>query len=339
MRPSPRKPSALWPDFSALLHPPRSRRALLGVVAVTIGSRAVGLGKPARIGMAQASPIASPPPEDDPEITVWTDYLQVKSDYYRLLEEWPTDRDALAQATPMDFPGQRDLASVLIVHDLAGMNWHIRDVARRICKEGYGVLVLDMVDGNGGTAMVEDPSTIPAILAQRPLEDYVLALRKIITVWTSGPPAEDRFAILGFGFGGTLAWRMAIEDARINTIVTVNGTPPAGSGLASSRATAVASETAVPNAPAASTFQPPITPEIMAIFSAEGAPLTPRDQLNLDKDLTAAGIPHSITTYPGTAADFLDDTSLHFDSDQASRAWSDILSFLRRQLGPNTPFV
>jgi carboxymethylenebutenolidase len=123
-------------------------------------------------------------------------------------------------AQPAD-PGSR--AGVLVVHEIFGLNDHIRDVARRLAKAGYLALAVDLASRAGGTAEAGD---VAAALTQGPIEDRIADLDAGLAYLEAQPEYNGRLGVTGFCFGGGMTLSYAAAQPKVRAAVPYYGPTP-----------------------------------------------------------------------------------------------------------------
>ncbi len=195
--------------------------------------------------------------------------------------------------------------AILVCHENRGLTPHIEDVARRLAKEGYVALALDLLSREGGTA-TQDPDQVPALLSGAPPERHVGDFAAgIAYLQTLDYIAAERFGMTGYCFGGGITWRCATALPQLKAAVPFYGPAP---DLAQ-----------VPNIKAA----------VLGVY----AELDERINANkdaLDQALTEAGIVHQMNVYPGVNHAFHNDTGQRYDETQATQAWQDTLAWFKK---------
>src|SRR5439155_24811419 len=122
---------------------------------------------------------------------------------------------------------------ILVCHRNHDVNEHIRDVTRRLAKEGYLACAVDLISREGGTAKITDPAQIPALLtgsgsqvipAERHIGDFQAAV-KFYTGQSLVRPGA--YGMTGFCFGGSITWRTATKTPELKAVAPwYGGSPP-----------------------------------------------------------------------------------------------------------------
>ncbi len=149
--------------------------------------------------------------------------------------------DPAIDAGPVQFPGQGATllgylsrpklngphSVILVCHENRGLTEHHIDVTRRLAKEGYVALAVDLLSREGGTGKVSDPSQIPGMLVNSPKEQLVQDFRSGLAHLQSQPfVSKDRIGMMGFCFGGGVTWRCATQMPELRAAVPFYGPNP-----------------------------------------------------------------------------------------------------------------
>jgi carboxymethylenebutenolidase len=114
---------------------------------------------------------------------------------------------------------------VLIVHDVGGMNEEVRNMAQKLAGEGFVSLAPDLLSRVGGTDKVplnQRARTVAQLPSVKSVDDvsagyeYLARLSEI---------DSQKISILGLGWGGWRAYRVA-EDLPVYKVVIYCGTTP-----------------------------------------------------------------------------------------------------------------
>jgi carboxymethylenebutenolidase len=156
----------------------------------------------------------------DPDVHVSDADLAVE----RARTPGPHGEQAVYIARPRE--GQRAPA-VLVIHENKGLVPYIENVARRLAALGYVAVAPDLLSRVGGTGAYETPGDATAALSAIDGDDIVADVRAVLA-WVAERDyvAPDRLAILGFCYGGGVAWRVLTEEPRLTTGVPFYGPIP-----------------------------------------------------------------------------------------------------------------
>jgi carboxymethylenebutenolidase len=109
-------------------------------------------------------------------------------------------------------------AGVMLVSDNRALSSYTMDVTRRLAKAGFAALAVDLVSREGGTAAVEadDPSKVPGILGSAGPARHVSDLSAGVTFLQAQPFVRPGgLGVVGFCFGGGIAWLLATSNSAI----------------------------------------------------------------------------------------------------------------------------
>ncbi len=124
----------------------------------------------------------------------------------------------LAQpSAPGRYPG------IIVLHEIFGINDHIRDVARRLAKVGYVAIAPDLVSRAGGTESAPD---IVGALISGPLEDRVADLNATYDYLKRVDGFTGRLGVTGFCFGGGMSLAFAAAQPKVVAAVPYYGPTP-----------------------------------------------------------------------------------------------------------------
>jgi carboxymethylenebutenolidase len=196
--------------------------------------------------------------------------------------------------------------AVIVVHEAWGLNGQIRDVARRLSREGYVAIVPDLYHGR----MPNDPQRAREF-AQALDRDAALADLRAALAWLRRHPdtSKSRVAVMGFGMGGRLAQELALEGSDLAAVVMFYGTPVTDVERLK--------ELPVP---------------ILAHFGADDDALPPWHAEKLREALAQAGKTGEVFAYPGAGSAFMNENRSTYRPDAARQAWARTLAFLQKPL-------
>lgn len=129
------------------------------------------------------------------------------------------------------YPERKDKAPVVIViHEIYGLTDWIRAVADQLAADGFIALAPDLLSGRGpgGGATESFPDRDAVTQAVRGLDDDFVtsALNAVRDYGLALPAAGDKFATVGFCWGGTVSFRYATLQPDLDAAVVYYGTSP-----------------------------------------------------------------------------------------------------------------
>ena len=197
---------------------------------------------------------------------------------------------------------------VIVIQEWWGLVPHIRDVCDRLAREGFVALAPDLYRGES----TDDPDVASRLMmdleiprAARDLDGAVAALLNHDAV------DGAKVGAMGFCMGGQLALFAATRNRRIGAVGDFYGIHP--------------NVTLDPSG---------LEAAVLGIFAEHDAYATPDAVRKLESDLTAAGKRVHFSIYPGVDHAFFNETRPDvYDAVAATRAWSELLAFLRAELG------
>ena len=130
------------------------------------------------------------------------------------------------------YPERADAAPVVVViHEIGGLTDWIRAVADQLAAEGYIAVAPDMLSGKGpgggATRSFEQQAIGPAI---RDLDrgDINRRLRAAGEYGMALPAAAKKVGVVGYCWGGTSSWMLAIDWPQLDAAVVYYGSSPEG---------------------------------------------------------------------------------------------------------------
>ena len=202
------------------------------------------------------------------------------------------------------FPG------VLLIHENRGLNEHIRNVARRIAAQGFGVLAVDQLSRQGGTAAFATPedatATFQALADDQVVEDMDAAYRYLTS---HAAVQRDWIAVWGFCWGGQRAFLYATANPNLEAAVVFYGSPPPQEKLADIQC------------PILGNYGETDTRITSTVPTVEAA-------------MKELGKSYDAKVYPGAAHAFFNDTNpQRYNEAAAKDAWARSIAFLKKNLG------
>ncbi len=195
------------------------------------------------------------------------------------------------------------LPGVIVIHEIFGLNDHIRDVARRLAKAGYVALAPDLVSRAGGT---EASTNVIGDLTSGPVEDRIADLNAAAAYLETKRVYNGRLGVVGFCFGGGMTLSFAAAQPQVRAAVPYYGpTPEPAAQMADTKAA------------------------VLAHYGADDARVN-ASILGLEAAL--AGRTFTKRVWPGAGHQFNNDTSSAYREPTAVEAWNETLAWFATHL-------
>jgi carboxymethylenebutenolidase len=120
-------------------------------------------------------------------------------------------------------PRQGETApTLLLIHEVFGLDRYIRDVAHRLAAQGYFVLVPDLFVRQGDPTRFDSEQDLNTHLAARVPDAQVLDDLDAAVAWAGKNGGDvSRLGVTGFSWGGRIAWLYAAYAPRLKVKAAV----------------------------------------------------------------------------------------------------------------------
>jgi carboxymethylenebutenolidase len=205
---------------------------------------------------------------------------------------------------------------VLVVQEIFGVHEHIKDICRRLAKEGYMAIALELFARQGDVSGLSINEILP-IVAKVPDQQVMSDLDAAVAyAAASGKADTNRLAITGFCWGGRIAWLYAAHNPNLKAAVAWYG-----------RLVGQQSET-TPRHPIdiASELKAPV----LGLYGAadQGIPVETVERMR--SACEAAGKTCEIIIYPDAPHAFHADYRPSYRPEPAKDGWSRMLAWFRK---------
>lgn len=196
--------------------------------------------------------------------------------------------------------------AVIVIHENRGLVPHIRDVTRRMAKEGFLSLAPDALSPVGGTP--EDVSNVGELFKQLKPEETTKNFVAAVQYLKTHPNSNGKVGCTGFCWGGAMTNQVAVNSPDLNAAVPYYGRQPSAEDVAK------------------------IKSPLMAHY-AENDQGIDAGIPAFEEALKKAGVNYQIFIYPGTQHAFNNDTNPQRYNEQAAKlAWKRTVDFFKDKL-------
>ena len=198
--------------------------------------------------------------------------------------------------------------AVIVIHENGGLTDHIRDVSRRLAKEGFVALAPDFLSRKGGTEKLNPNGGGLANIRELAPESNVAEDVGAAEAYLKSLPEVGNVGLTGFCWGGQQAFNAATQVKGLKAVVVYYGRTP--------------------NADQLEKIEAPV----LAHYGGEdkaitaNAPKTAEEMKRMNKLF-------DYTVYPGAKHAFNNDTSPdRYNPDAAKQAWAKTVAFFKKNL-------
>jgi carboxymethylenebutenolidase len=214
--------------------------------------------------------------------------------------------------------GRTSLPIVLVVQEIFGVHEHIRDVCRRLAKQGYLAIAPELYARQGDVSKIADIQEIVSKIVSKVPDAQVMADLDAAVAWAkaSGEGDSARLGITGFCWGGRIVWLYAAHSSQLKAGVAWYG-----------RLVGTADELHPKNPiDVVDSLHAPV----LGLYGGAdtGIPLETIDRMK--KALASAGKPSEIVVYPDAPHGFHADYRDTYRKEAVEDGWRRLLEWLRK---------
>lgn len=206
--------------------------------------------------------------------------------------------------------GKKAAPAVLLIHEVFGLNDHIKTIADRLAREGFNTLAPNFFaraaepppkDATDPAAIRKAASSIPTEAAIKDMQaglDYLKTLKNV----------QPRFASIGFCMGGGYSYQIATHTTDLAGAAIFYGRTPIE-------------------------LVPQVSCPLLGSFGALDTGIPPEKVKEFEEALKKAGKTADIKIYEGAKHGFFNDTRPQaYNAEAAADAWTRVLKFFRERL-------
>jgi len=202
--------------------------------------------------------------------------------------------------------GDGQVPAVIVVHEWWGLDDGIRDVARKLARQGYAAIVPDLYHGKVASDAERAHELSRGLDNGEALDELDAA-----SVWlrAQSRTAKTKLGVVGFCMGGGLAQQYALRNSELCAAVMFYGSPE----LDPTRLAALK----VP---------------LQGHFGVEDEGIPPARIDQFKAALAKAGKTADLYEYDGAGHAFMHEGRTSYRADAARQAWARTLAFLQKHL-------
>lgn len=206
---------------------------------------------------------------------------------------------------------------ILVVHEIFGINDYIRDICRRLAKEGYLAIAPDLFFRHSDPASFSSPQQLKNELVGKVADREVLADLDHAANWAATHGGDlRRLGLTGFCWGGRIAWLYATHNPQLQAAVAWYGHLHPQITLR---------QPVTPVDAAAS-----LTAPVLGLYGALDPMITAENVALMQQALRAANSDSEIITYPDAGHAFHADYRPNYHAESAQDGWQRMLEWFGR---------
>lgn len=211
----------------------------------------------------------------------------------------------------------RNFPVVLVVQEIFGVHEHIKDICRRLAKQGYLAIAAEMYARQGDVSKLER-NQIMSVVSKVP-DSQVMADLDATAAWARKNSGHaSKLAITGFCWGGRIVWLYAAHNPRLKAGIAWYG-----------RLTGSKTELQ-PGHPL--DMVKSINAPILGLYGGADSGIPNETVEQMQKSLKDGGKPSEIKLYPDTPHAFHADYRPSYRKEQAQDGWARLLEWLKKNL-------
>lgn len=207
--------------------------------------------------------------------------------------------------------GKGKRPAIIVVQEWWGLNQHIKDVAKRVAREGYAAIAPDLYS-RLGHKVTTDANEAGKLMNSLSMEDGLKDLNATVAYLKTVPEVDaGRIGVTGFCRGGSYALMLPCVNPAIKAAVPFYGQVPN------------------PDTPLKNLSCP-----VLYIYGEDDGWITKGDVQRLAQALKKYHKAGEVKTYPGAPHAFFNDTRKDVHRPAESQdAWARAMAFFRQHLG------
>jgi len=213
--------------------------------------------------------------------------------------------------------GKTGLPTVLVVHEIFGVHEHIKDVTRRLAKQGYLAIAPELYARHGDVSTMSVPDILANVVS-KVSDAQVMADLNAAAAWAAKNGGGGKLGITGFCWGGRIVWMYAAHNPSLAAGVAWYGNVASGRYPGDKGAIEVVDRIKAP---------------VLGLYGgADGG--IPNDTVErMRAALKAAGNNRSeIIIYPDTPHAFHSDYRPSYRKEQAEDGWKRLSAWFKQYL-------
>jgi len=206
---------------------------------------------------------------------------------------------------------------VLVVQEIFGVHEHIKDICRRLAKQGYLAIAPELYARQGDVSKISDMKEVMKIVANAP-DAQVMSDLDACVAWVekSGQGNASKLGITGFCWGGRIVWLYAAHSPKLKAGVAWYG-----------RLVGPTDELHPKNP---IDVVPGLKAPVLGLYGGKDQGIPPESIEQMRAALKAAGKPSEIVVYPEAGHGFNADYRPSYHKASAEDGWKRMQAWFKK---------
>lgn len=215
-------------------------------------------------------------------------------------------------------PIPRPKAAIIVIHEIWGLDAHIRDVARRFARQGFITLAPDLYSRQGMPKLnIQDRAALMQFVASLSDPQIVGDLQAAIGYLNA--QGISKVGSIGFCMGGLYSYLLACQSDKLSAAADFYGR-------------IVYAETSANKPVSPLELAPNLKCPLLCNFGETDASIPQSDVAKLREALAGSTPQWKINVYPGAGHAFFNDTRPSYNATAANDAGTEALRFFQQHL-------
>jgi carboxymethylenebutenolidase len=212
---------------------------------------------------------------------------------------------------------KKNLPVVLVVQEIFGVHEHIKDICRRLAKEGYLAIAPELYARQGDVSQIKEVKDVVEKVVSKVPDAQVMADLDATAAWAGQNGGDTgKMAVTGFCWGGRVVWMYAAHNPKLKAgVAWYGGLIRPANPMTPKHPIDIAATLKVP---------------VLGLYGDADTGI-PNETVEKMRDaLKAAGSKSDIVLYPDTPHGFHADYRPSYRAKEADDGWKRLLAWFRK---------
>lgn len=211
------------------------------------------------------------------------------------------------------------LPGVIVIHEIFGLNDHIKDISRRFSREGFVAFAPDLFDGHDGVPTDKnDLGAMRECWSKIPDATFVADLQALMDLAQADERVQgDNIGVIGYCMGGAMGFMFAASTPSVAWCADYYGR------IKYPELTAAKAKHPID-------YSETLKCPVIGLFSGQDELIPPAHVQELEQRVKAKGVRSDFKIYDDAKHAFFNDTRDFYNEKAAKDAWQRTLNFVSK---------